>query len=202
MTKEPMYGIKISASDLARLAPEVTVTGLVGRQELLQYLTRPNGGFWVLEPVPAEATTSTEHTCAGYPGCDGDLPGEEHSTGCPAAHTLAEKAMSAFLQADHLRPEEAGRSRKAVDAVIRLVQQDSNARWDKAILETYLAHGMKENKQFRSEVLARVKAESLPPTLQDRIMERFKTQKILNSSVWSPAELAAIAIEEITKETK
>ena len=133
MTKEPMYGIKISASDLARLAPEVTVTVLVGRQELLQYLTRPNGGFWVLEPVPAEATTSTEHTCAGYPGCDGDLPGEEHSTGCPAAHTLAERAMSAFLQADHLRPEEAGRSRKAVDAVIRLVQQDSNARWDKAL---------------------------------------------------------------------
>jgi uncharacterized coiled-coil protein SlyX len=111
-------------------------------------------------------TTSTERPCVGYPDCDGDLPGEEHSTGCLAAHNLAERAMSAFLQADHLRPEEAGRSRKAVDAVICLVQQDSNARWEKALRDH---PGPAISEQAIEWVRARIEAN--PKTLEERIAE-------------------------------
>jgi hypothetical protein len=38
--------------------------------------------------------------------------------------------------------------------------------------------------------------------LQERITERFKTQRCINSSVWNPEELAKIAVEEAKKEVK
>jgi hypothetical protein len=123
----------------------------------------------------------------------------------PVDGDLADRAMSAFLQANHLRTEEAGRNRQAVDAVIRLIQQDSNARWSKAAAAYLLdEHGWNVSDALfaSSKIRARVEDGSLPPTLQERITKRFQQAKLVNGAAWDPNTLAATVMEEIAKETK
>jgi len=51
MIKETMYDVKISAADLNRLAPGQLIDTLTGYRYRVEYLKRPNGGFWALSKV-------------------------------------------------------------------------------------------------------------------------------------------------------
>lgn len=113
----------------------------------------------------------------------------------PVDGNLVERAQSAYTCSN-------GDGQKKMEAAGRVFQQDSNARWEKAIRK-----GLSDRKeQYVDSVLFDIRfhaeAGSLPPTLQERITERFKTQKIINSCTYNPAELAAIAVEEAKKEQK
>jgi hypothetical protein len=93
-------------------------------------------------------------------------------------------------------PKQPQHLREPIAAVVRLVQQDSNVRFKKALM---VSSGFMLTNGEISDILARIAA---PPTLQERITERFKTQRCINSSVWNPEELAKIAVEEAKKEVK
>ena len=114
----------------------------------------------------------------------------------PVYSDLVERACTAFMTVPWT-PKQPQHLREPIAAVVRLVQQDSDARFKKALM---VSNGfMLLTDAEISDILARIAA---PPTLQERITERFKTQRCINSSVWNPEELAKIAVEEAKKEVK
>ena len=119
----------------------------------------------------------------------------------PVDSALVESACTAFMTVPWT-PKQPQHLREPIAAVVRLVQQDSNARLEKAQADILRENRYANVAQAFTWVKGRMEAESLPLTLQERITERFKTQRCINSSVWNPAELAAIAMEEIAKEAK
>lgn len=139
------------------------------------------------QPIPPQSQQDAE-TCALWRKVQVERSAERTTQICG---NLAEKAYNAFMRA----------SDKPWDAVVRVIQKDRDARWMESIATEAEEHGVLTGVvgEFIAGAHERIEA---PPTLQERITERFKTQRCINSSVWNPAELAAIAVEEIAKEQK
>ena len=146
---------------------------------------------------------NTQSAPANFASVGSPFTSESDRTPAPAPvdGALVESACTAFMTVPWT-PKQPQHLREPIAAVIRLVQQDSNARWEKAIRK-----GLADRKeQYVDSVLFdirfHVKAAPPPPTLQERNTERFKTQRCINSSVWNPEELAKIAVDEAKKEVK
>jgi hypothetical protein len=119
----------------------------------------------------------------------------------PVDSALVESACTAFMTVPWT-PKQPQHLREPIAAVVRLVQQDSNARLEKAQADILRENRYANVAQAFTWVKGRMEAESLPLTLQERITERFKTQRCINRGMWNPEELAAIVMEEIAKEAK
>ena len=125
----------------------------------------------------------------------------------PVDSDLVERAIAALEDVldENIIERHKGTLHNAVSAVIRLIQQDSNARWSKAAAAYLLdEHGWNVSDALfaSSKIRARVEDGSLPPTLQERITKRFQQVKLVNGAAWDPNTLVATVMEEIAKETK
>jgi hypothetical protein len=140
---------------------------------------------------------NTQSAPANFASVGSPFTSESDRTPAPAPvdGALVESACTAFMTVPWT-PKQPQHLREPIAAVVRLVQQDSNVRFKKALM---VSNGFMLTNGEISDILARIAA---PPTLQERITERFKTQRCINSSVWNPEELAKIAVEEAKKEVK